>query len=55
MMEAMAAQLPNLTGMLAEVAHDDPDTTLGWCDDQFEFEFALDLMLDGLDRLRAKA
>jgi hypothetical protein len=22
------------------------------CDDQFEFEFALDLMLDGLERLR---
>jgi AcrR family transcriptional regulator len=55
MMEAMAAQLPNLTGMLAEVAHDDPDTTLGWCDDQSEFEFGLDLLLDGLDRLRKRA
>jgi hypothetical protein len=22
------------------------------CDDQFEFEFALDLMLEGLERLR---
>ena len=26
--------------------HDDPDGTLGFCDDQFEFEFALDLILD---------
>ena len=31
---------------------DDPDTTLGWCDDQTEFEFGLDLILDGLDRMR---
>jgi AcrR family transcriptional regulator len=51
---AMAEQLPNLVGMLAEVAHDDPDSTLGWCDDQAEFEFGLDIILDGLDRLRAK-
>ena len=48
----MAEQLPNLVGMLAEIAHDDPDTTLGWCDDQAEFEFGLDLILAGLDRLR---
>jgi hypothetical protein len=38
--------------MMAEIAHDDPDTTLGWCDDQTEFEFGLDLILDGLDRMR---
>lgn len=48
---AMANQFPHLTGMLAEVAHDDPDSTLGWCDDQAEFEFGLDLILDGLERL----
>ncbi|MFG1924749.1 TetR/AcrR family transcriptional regulator C-terminal domain-containing protein [Cryptosporangium sp. NPDC048952] len=48
----MAAAVPNLVGMLTEVAHDDPDSTLGWCDDQFEFEFGLDLVLDGLERLR---
>jgi len=24
------------------------------CDDQFEFEFALDLMLDGLERLKER-
>ncbi|MFI6361773.1 TetR/AcrR family transcriptional regulator [Nocardia sp. NPDC050630] len=54
-LEAMAEALPNLVGMLREVAHDDPDSTLGWCDDQFEFEFALDLILDGLDRLRETA
>ena len=52
MVESMAAQFPHVTAMLAEVAHDDPESTLGWCDDQFEFEFGLDLVLDGLDRLR---
>ncbi|HET6987936.1 MAG TPA: TetR/AcrR family transcriptional regulator C-terminal domain-containing protein [Kribbella sp.] len=52
MLVDLADQLPNLTGMLSEIAHDDPDSTLGWCDDQAEFEFALDLILDGLDRLR---
>jgi AcrR family transcriptional regulator len=55
MLESMADQLPNLVAMLAEIAHDDPDSTLGWCDDQTEFEFGLDLILDGLDRLRETA
>jgi AcrR family transcriptional regulator len=48
----MAAEIPHLIGMMTEIAHDDPDATLGWCDDQAEFEFSLDLILDGLDRLR---
>lgn len=50
----LAAQLPNLVGMLSEIAHDDPDSTLGWCDDQAEFEFGLDLILAGLDLLRER-
>jgi AcrR family transcriptional regulator len=52
MLEEMASRLPNLVGMLSEIAHDDPGSTLGWCDDQTEFEFGLDLILDGLDKLR---
>jgi AcrR family transcriptional regulator len=44
---------PNLGAMLADVMHDDPDTTLGWCDDQAEFEFGLDLLLDGIARRAA--
>jgi AcrR family transcriptional regulator len=55
MLESMADQLPHLAGMLREVAHDDADSTLGWCDDQTEFEFGLDLILDGLDRMRGTA
>jgi AcrR family transcriptional regulator len=50
----VAGEYPNIAAMLEEVTHD-ADTTLGWCDDQFEFEFALDLLLDGLERLRDAA
>jgi AcrR family transcriptional regulator len=52
MADGMADQFPNLAAMLAEVVHDEPESTLGWCDDQTEFEFGLDVILDGLDRLR---
>ena len=55
MLDQMADKLPHLVRMLREVAHDDPDSTLGWCDDQTEFEFGLDLILDGLDRMREQA
>ena len=55
MFEHMMEQLPYMAGMMMEIAHDDPDSTLGWCDDQTEFEFSLDLILDGLERLLATA
>ena len=49
--EVMAARFPHLTELAMAVAHD-PDSVVGsGCDDQFEFEFALDLTLDGLERL----
>ena len=48
----LASQFPHLAAMLKEIAHDDPASTLGWCDDQTEFEFGLDLILNGLDSLR---
>jgi AcrR family transcriptional regulator len=54
-LRSMADTFPHLVGMLTEVAHDDPDSTLSWCDDQSEFEFGLDLILDGLDRLRGRS
>jgi AcrR family transcriptional regulator len=55
MLAELAPELPYLVEMMSEIAHDDPDTTLGWCDDQAEFEFGLDLILDGLEILRARA
>lgn len=53
MLEQMADQAPHLVEMMTEITHDGPESTLGWCDDQTEFEFGLDLILDGLEnRLR---
>jgi AcrR family transcriptional regulator len=50
--EDMAARYPHLAELAMAVIHD-PESVVGQgCDDQFEFEFALDLMLDGLERLR---
>ncbi|MFS8102445.1 TetR/AcrR family transcriptional regulator [Lentzea alba] len=49
---AMAAAVPHLTAMMAAEVHDSTDPNLGWCDSQIEFEFTLDLLLNGLERLR---
>ncbi|MFH8798317.1 TetR/AcrR family transcriptional regulator [Streptomyces sp. NPDC017936] len=53
--EEMAARYPHLTELARAVAHDRRSVVGSGCDDQFEFEFALDLTLDGLERLRATA
>ncbi|MDG6107871.1 TetR/AcrR family transcriptional regulator C-terminal domain-containing protein [Dactylosporangium aurantiacum] len=50
---AMARTMPHLTAMVAAEVHAAGDPALGWCDSQVEFEFTLDLLLDGLDRLRS--
>jgi AcrR family transcriptional regulator len=55
MFEAMADQLPYLAGMMLEIAHEGPDSTLGWCDDQTEFEFGLDVLLHGLENRLAES
>jgi AcrR family transcriptional regulator len=57
MIQQMSGPYPHLADLLRIVVHD-PDSMLGrpgGCDDQFEFEFGLDLLLDGLDRLREQA
>jgi AcrR family transcriptional regulator len=51
----MADVYPNIAKLVpvAIETHDGP-VVGGGCDDQFEFEFALDLVLDGLERLRER-
>ena len=50
----LAYEYPYMTEIaVIETANHDKDSTLGWCDDQVEFEFGLDLLLDGLERLHA--
>ncbi|MEU6234886.1 TetR/AcrR family transcriptional regulator [Kitasatospora sp. NPDC047058] len=47
----LALRYPHIAEIAAGGAHDE-DTVVGrGCDDQFEFEFALDLLLDGVERL----
>jgi AcrR family transcriptional regulator len=50
--QAMAERYPYIGELVRQITHDDTSVVGGGCDDQFEFEFALDLMLDGLARLR---
>ena len=52
MIEAMAATFPSIYELYMAVSHDDASTVGPGCDDQFEFEFSLDLMLDGIERLK---
>jgi Tetracyclin repressor-like, C-terminal domain len=53
--EEMAARYPHVAELAMAVAHDKESVVGSGCDDQFEFEFALDLTLDGLERLRDAA
>lgn len=48
----MRQQYPNITDIVDQIQHDDASVVGSGCDDQVEFEFALDLILDGLERLK---
>jgi AcrR family transcriptional regulator len=52
MFGAMADVYPSIYELYMAVRHDDASVVGEGCDDQFEFEFALDLLLDGFERLR---
>jgi AcrR family transcriptional regulator len=55
MWRAMADQYPNIAELVEVVYHDEASVVGGGCDDQFEFEFVLDLMLDGLEKMRDRS
>lgn len=48
---AMEATHPYSVEIAKATMHDQSSVVGGGCDDQFEFEFALDLLLDGVERL----
>ncbi|MGH2472608.1 MAG: TetR/AcrR family transcriptional regulator C-terminal domain-containing protein [Candidatus Limnocylindria bacterium] len=52
MFAQMADRFPYMTEMARAVTH---EGGLGGCDDDVEFAFALELILDGLEKLREKA
>lgn len=47
----MTQRYPNIVTVASASAHDDTTVVGRGCDDEFEFRFALDLMLDGIERL----
>ena len=51
----LAGAFPHITELVVAITHDQASVVGVGCDDQFEFKFALDLMLDGLERLRDRA
>jgi hypothetical protein len=53
MIREMAGGYPHIAEMLGAVYHDAASIVGQGCDDQFEFELALDILLAGLDQLRA--
>lgn len=48
----MSAKYPHIVEIASRADHDEQSVVGPGCDDQFEFEFALDLLLDGFERLR---
>ena len=55
MVQQMAGKYPHITELVMAISHDEASVVGQGCDDQFEFEFALDLLLEGLERLRDRA
>jgi AcrR family transcriptional regulator len=53
MVREMGDKYPYITEIVMEITHDEGSVVGQGCDDQFEFEFALDLLLGGLERMRA--
>jgi hypothetical protein len=55
MLQQMATTYPYISELAMAIGHDEGSVVGLGCDEQFEFEFALDLTLDGLERLRESA
>ena len=51
----MAGAYPYIYEIFTTISHDDRSIVGAGCDDQFEFEFALDLTLDGIERLKDRS
>jgi AcrR family transcriptional regulator len=52
MLREMARKYPYVAEIAGAASHEGESVVGQGCDDQFEFEFALDLLLDGFERLR---
>ena len=54
MLRELAGQYPYVVEIAGAASHEGESVVGPGCDDQFEFEFALDLLLDGFEGLRQK-
>jgi AcrR family transcriptional regulator len=52
MLREMAPKFPNVLAIAMAASHEGESVVGPGCDDQYEFEFALDLLLGGFERLR---
>jgi AcrR family transcriptional regulator len=52
MLRELAGKYPYVAEMAVAAAHEEDSVVGSGCDDQFEFEFALDILLDGFERLQ---
>src|SRR5256885_1527566 len=52
MLRELAGKYPYVVEIAGAASHEGESVVGPGCDDQFEFEFALDLILDGFERLR---
>ncbi len=55
MLEQMASEFPNIAAIAIEVQHQEESIVGSGCDDDVEFVFALDVLLDGFERIRDHA
>lgn len=54
MMRELGPVFPNVLAVAMAASHEGESVVGQGCDDQYEFEFALDLLLDGVDKLLQK-
>ena len=53
-LQAMVQRYPHVAAIAGAASHDGETVVGPGCDDQYEFEFSLDLLLDGFERLRMR-
>lgn len=53
-LQEMVRRYPHVAAIAGAASHDGETVVGPGCDDQFEFEFSLDLLLDGFERLRER-
>jgi AcrR family transcriptional regulator len=53
-LQEMMRRYPHVAAIAGAASHEGDTVVGGGCDDQFEFEFSLDMLLDGFERLRRR-